>query len=93
MRRYVTILALLAAVMGLGGAAFAVETKPVGATEPKVTEQKDSRKPVDNIIRVETVEDYWWHVYNFDPSVHYDVAPWLYDPFNLSRESGASGKD
>jgi len=88
-----TMLALLAAVVGFAGAALAEETKPAGTTEPTVAEQKDSRKPVDNIIRVETVEDYWWHVYNYDPSVHYDVAPWLYDSFNLSRESGDNGKD
>jgi hypothetical protein len=40
------------------------------------------------IIEVETVEDYYWHNDHYDPSANYQVAPWLYDPFNLSRESG-----
>lgn len=93
MRRYVTMLTLLAAVSGFGGAALAEEAKPAKASEPEVTEQKVSRKPVDNIIRVETVEDYYWHRDHYDPSVHYDVAPWLYDPFNLAQESGGEGKD
>lgn len=46
-----------------------------------------------NIIEINTVEEYYWHKDNYDPSVHYRIAPWLYDPFNLSRESGASSKD
>lgn len=40
------------------------------------------------VIEIRTVEDYYWHKDNYDPSAHYQVAPWLYDPFNLSRESG-----
>ena len=40
------------------------------------------------IIEIKTVEEYYWHNDHYDPSAHYQVAPWLYDPFNLSRESG-----
>lgn len=40
------------------------------------------------IIEIRTVEEYYWHKDHYDPSAHYQVAPWLYDPFNLSRESG-----
>ena len=40
------------------------------------------------IIEVKTEAEYDWHLNHFDPSAHYEVAPWLYDAKNLAGESG-----
>jgi len=45
------------------------------------------------IIEIKTVEEYYWHKDHYDPSAIYQVAPWLYDPYNLARESGASNEN
>jgi hypothetical protein len=90
MSRLFTIMVFLLTMLVTAGVGFA-ETDKKASTTTWVNEQGVEVRgnwSVSNIIEIKTVEEYYWHRDNYDPSAHYRVAPWLYDPFNLSRESG-----
>ncbi|HXV20741.1 MAG TPA: hypothetical protein VD811_07115 [Desulfuromonadales bacterium] len=92
MSRLFTIMAILLTMLVTAGVGLA-ETDKKASTTTWTNEQGSEVRgnwSTSNIIEIKTVEEYYWHKDNYDPSVHYRVAPWLYDPFNLSRESGAS---
>jgi hypothetical protein len=91
-----TITVFLLTTLVTAGVSRAETDKKASTTSTWVNEQGNEVRgnwSSSNIIEIKTVEEYYWHKDNYDPSVHYRVAPWLYDPFNLSRESGASSKD
>ncbi len=88
-----TAVALVVASIVTGAGHDELERSPVTIYENSEGQQvRGNWSSGDNIIEVETVEEYYWHLENFDPSVHYEVAPWLYDPHNLSRESGGDSE-
>lgn len=92
MSRLFAVMIFLLTLLVTAGAGFA-ETEKKGSTTTWVNEQGSEVRgnwSTSNIIEIKTVEDYYWHRDNYDPGAHYQVAPWLYDPFNLSRESGAN---
>jgi hypothetical protein len=94
MSRLFTTMVFLLTALVTAGVGFA-ETEKEASETTWVNEQGTEVRgnwSTSNIIEIETVEEYYWHKDNYDPSAHYRVAPWLYDPFNLSRESGASNE-
>lgn len=94
MKRLLTFMTALLIIFATAVAGFAGTDKKTSTTwtNEQGVEVKGNWS-TGNIVEINTVEEYYWHKDNYDPSVHYRIAPWLYDPFNLSRESGASGKD
>jgi len=94
MSRLFTMMVFLLTMLVTAGVGFAETDKEASTTTWTNAQGVEVRGnwSTSNIIEIETVEDYYWHKDNYDPSAHYRVAPWLYDPFNLSRESGASNE-
>ncbi len=94
MRNHILTAVFLATASILAGAGYdAPERSPETIYENSEGQQvRGNWSSGDNIIEIKTVEEYYWHRDNFDPSVHYEVAPWLYDPFNLSMESGGDSE-
>jgi len=98
MLRLFAIAFLLLTMLVVTGPGFAgTDTDQRETTTTWVNDQGDEVRgnwTTGELIEIRTIEDYYWHVDHYDPSAQYQVAPWLYDPFNLSRESGGDeGKD
>lgn len=95
MRKFLTTIVAILGIIGMSGSGLAAEKRgPSSTTWSNAQGQKVTGNwSSGEIVEIKTVEEYHWHLEHYDPSKHYDVAPWLYDSKNLVRESGGDAKD
>lgn len=83
MKKLIALLTVLSLLL-IAGLVCAAETRYTNGLGQQVRGNWTS----GHIVEITTVEQYYDAVKNPDPAATYQVAPWLYDPANLTAESG-----